>query len=140
LGSDTDILSPDGITNHKVSNPTPHLTHANARINLVEAKHSNVEQDNGPPKIERQQVLLLFLNKYISLDKESKTFEMVKMAQNKGISIIRVHEQDVDNGGCLFSLIIEKQIPSCLILPSSYSEKLPFRFIREMNIAQLACV
>ena len=127
MGSDTDILSPDGITNHKVSNPTPHLTHANARINLVEAKHSNVEQDNGPPKIERQQVLLLFLNKYISLDKESKTLEIVKMAKNKGIYIILVHEQDIDEGGCPFSLIIEK---------TSNSEKLLFHFTLEMNIAR----
>jgi hypothetical protein len=122
LGSNTDIMSPDGgIPNHKVSNPTPHLTHANARINLVEAEQSNVLH----PPIERQ-VLLLYLNKYISLDKESKTLEIVKMAKNKGISIILVHEQDIDKGGCPFSLIIEKTSTE-LLDP-------PFKLFREIAI------
>jgi hypothetical protein len=126
LGSNTDIMSPDGgIPNHKVSNPTPHLAQANARINLVEAEQSNVDQDNVHPPIERQ-VLLLYLNKYISLDKESKTLEIVKMSKNKGISIILVHEQDIDKGGCPFSLIIEKTSTE-LLDP-------PFKLFREIAI------
>jgi len=94
---------------------------------LVEEEESNVEQEDNPhPPIQRQ-VLLLYLTNDISLDKESKTLEIVKMAKNKGIYIILVHEQDIDEGGCPFSLIIEK---------TSNSEKLLFHFTLEMNIAR----
>ena len=92
LGSNRDIRSPDGIQNHDLFKAAPDLIRDNAKINLVEAEENNVEQDNGVhPPIERQ-VLLLYLNNDISLDKESKTLDIVKMAKNKGICIILVHE------------------------------------------------
>ena len=108
LASNTDIRSPDGITNYDPFRAAPDLTYDIARSNLVEEdEESSVEQDNVYPPLERQ-VLLLYLNSDISRDKESKTLEIVKMAKNKGTSIILVHEQDIDKGGCPFSLIIEK--------------------------------
>jgi len=66
------------------------------------------------------------LNNGISLDKESKTLEIVKMAKNKDICIILVHEQDVGKGGCPFSLIIEKTSTE-LLDP-------PFKLFREIAI------
>ena len=105
LGSNTDIRSPDGIINHDPFKDAQDLsTRDNAGIKLVEE-----EEDNVHPPIERQVLLpVLYLNSDISLNKESKIFEIVKMAKNKGTSIILVHEQDVGKGGCPFSLIIKK--------------------------------
>ena len=63
LGSNTDIRSPDGITNHDPFRAAPDSTHDNARSNLVEDKNeSNVleQKDNVHPPLERQ-VLLLYL-------------------------------------------------------------------------------
>jgi len=128
LGSNTDIRSPDGITNHDPFRAAPDVTDDNARSNLVEDENeSNVEQkDNVHPPLERQ-VLLLYLNNDIFLDKEqSKTLEIVKMAKNKGICVILVHEQDIDKGGCPFSLIIEKTSTE-LLDP-------PFKLFREIAI------
>jgi len=48
------------------------------------------------------------------------------MAKNKGIRIILVHEQDLDKGGCPFSLIIEKTSTE-LLDP-------PFKLFREIAI------
>jgi len=133
LGSNRDIRSPDGITNYDHLKAAPDLTDDNVRTNLVEEEENNVDQDNVHPPIERH-ALLLYLKNGISLDKESKTLEIVKMAKNKGICIILVHEQDIDKGGCPLASLSRKHRPSCLILPSSYSDKLPFHFTREMNI------
>ena len=62
LGSNTDIRSPDGITNHDPFRAAPDVTDDNARSKLVEDENeSNVEQeDNVHPPLERQ-VLLLYL-------------------------------------------------------------------------------
>jgi len=125
LGSNTDIRSPDGITNHDSLKKAQDLFYDDVIINLVEEEESSVELDNVPPPIEKQ-VLLLYLNNGISLDKESKTLEIVKMAKNKGIYIILVHEQDVDKGGCPFSLIIEKTSTEML--------DPPFKLFREIAI------
>jgi len=72
LGSNTDIRSPDGITNHDPFKATPDLTYYNVRINLVEEEESKVDQeDNVHPPIYKKEVLLLYLKNGISLDKES---------------------------------------------------------------------
>jgi len=126
LGSNKDMKSPDGITNYDPFRAAPDLFYDNAAIiSLVEEEDSSVELDNVHPSIERQ-VLLLYLNNGISLDKEGKTLEIVKMANNKGIYIILVHEQDIDKGGCPFSLIIEKTSTE-LLDP-------PFKLFREIAI------
>ena len=41
------------------------------------------------------------------------------MAKNKGIDIILVHEQDIDNGGCPLSLVMENT-PTELLDPIQY--------------------
>jgi len=121
LVSNTDIRSPDGITNHD-------LFYDNARIELVEEEEHNVEQEDilVYPPIGRGQVLLLYLNNATSFNKESKLLEIVKMAKNKGTSIILVHEQDIGKGGCPFSLVIEKTSTE-LLDP-------PFKIFREIAI------
>jgi len=57
LGSNTDIRSPDGITNHDPFIAAPDLFHDDVIINLVEEEESSVELDNVPPSIERQVLL-----------------------------------------------------------------------------------
>ena len=51
-----------------------------------------------------KQILLLYLHKdTFSSAAESSVAASIKAAKQKGISIILVHEQDIDKGGCPFS-------------------------------------
>jgi len=62
-----------------------------------------------------KQILLLYLHKdTFSSAAESSVAASVKAAKQKGISIILVHEQDIDKGGCPFSYFF-KNTPAELI-------------------------
>ena len=60
-------------------------------------------------------VLLLYLNKYSFVDSQESVGEVVKHAMDMKISIIPVHEQDAEKGGCGFGAIFD-QTPEELVL------------------------
>ena len=102
LASNTYDLSPEEKTQSAPPKAASNSISGNTRDNLTKDENY-VGQGNIRPVIDRR-MLSLYLNKHISLDEQSKTLDIVKMAREEGIVIILVHEQDSDKGGCSFSL------------------------------------
>ena len=69
-----------------------------------------------PASIEKQCILLLYLNKDTFLDEGNMLQKVVQSAKGLKINIILIHEDDNGSGGCPFSLFF-KQAPQVLIEP-----------------------
>ena len=80
-----------------------------------------------PASIQKKSILLLYLNKDTFLDEGNKLEKVVQSAKDLNIDIILIHEDDIGNGGCPFSLFF-KQAPQSLIDP-------PHELFQEMAIS-----